>query len=294
MGIAVLAVLVVILAFLIWGWDFVVLRDERGRLLSRKMHLQKADEGALIGLAYGTYSFEIWHRGLLHWKPRLFKTITLEHNEVTENEWNYSVKLDAEAKALRSLPDDADTRHLYAEYLTDSILLRASKGSFFKILNNVYLLRNSLNDTTHIDSVLIHPTGIYLFENVLKTGWIYGDVNAKLWHATKMREGMTKESNFENPMLHSVRNEEALRRLFERVDIPSIPCFSYIVFDDKAVLKDIPESTVGRKLVLRSQLLQSLNRTFSLARPVFSETEIGEFAKELAALSDPLEAVVER
>ena len=286
MGIAILAVLVVILAFLIWGWDFVVLRDEQGRLLSRKVQLQKADEGALIGLAYGTYSFEIWHRGLLHWKPRLVKTITLEHNEVTENEWNYSVKLDAEAKLLRSMPDDAEKRHRNAEFLTDSILFRASKGTYFKILSNVYLLRNSLNDTTHIDSVLIHPTGLYLFENVQKTGWIYGDANSKSWHATKMKENVTRESSFENPMARSVRNEEALRRMFEDVDFSSIPCFSYIVFDDKAVLKEIPESTVNRKFVLRSQLLQSLLRTFSLATPVFSENEIGEFAKELAALSD--------
>ncbi|MBP5247518.1 MAG: NERD domain-containing protein [Fibrobacter sp.] len=289
MSIAVLAVLVVILAFLIWGWDFVVLRDEQGRLLSRKMHLQKADEGALIGLAYGTYTFEIWHRGLFHWKPRLVKTVTLEHNEVTENEWNYSLKLASDAKYVRSMPDDANKRHRNAELLTDSVLLRASKGSFFKILNNVYLLRNSLNDTTRIDSVLIHPTGIYLFENVLKTGWIYGDANSKTWHATKMKGSVTKESDFENPMLRSVRNEEALRRMFEGVDFASIPCFSYIVFDDKAVLKDIPESTVGRKFVLRSQLLQSLLRIFSLATPVLSKKEIGEFAGELAVLSDQFE-----
>ena len=52
MVIVFLAVLGVIFAFLVWGWDEIVLRDEQGRLLSCKVQLDRADEGALIGLAY--------------------------------------------------------------------------------------------------------------------------------------------------------------------------------------------------------------------------------------------------
>ena len=125
MVIVFLAVLGVIFAFLVWGWDEIVLRDEQGRLLSCKVQLDRADEGALIGLAYGTYTFEVWHRGLFCLKPRLVRKIKLVHNKVTENEWNYAVKLDAEAKFLRSMPDDAEKRHRNAEFLTDSILFRA-------------------------------------------------------------------------------------------------------------------------------------------------------------------------
>jgi hypothetical protein len=286
MGIVILAVLGVILVFLIWGWDEVVLRDEQGRLLSCKVQLDRVDEGALIGLAYGTYTFEVWHRGLFCLKPRLVREIKLAHNKITENEWNYAAKLREETNVLDSFSRDPQMRHMYAEHLTDEVLLKASRGGYFKILNNVYLLRNSLNDTTHIDSLLIHPTGLYLFENVTKSGWIYGGENEKYWSSTSMKESQTRESKFENPVLRSVRNEESLRRMFEGVDKPSLPCYSYVVFDDKASLKEIPESSLNRKLVLRSQLLQSLTRTFSLAPVVFSEKEIDEFTEELVALSD--------
>ena len=77
-----IVVLLVLLGFLVWGWDRVDLRDAQGRLLNRKIQLKSADEGSLIGLAYGVYTFEIWHRGILQWKPRLVKRIIVEHDKL--------------------------------------------------------------------------------------------------------------------------------------------------------------------------------------------------------------------
>lgn len=279
-----LAVALLAVAFLIWGWNDVVLRDSKGRLLSRKV--KSADEGALVGLSYGTYVFEIWHVGLFHLRPRLVKTVRLEHDKISENAWSFSYKLKNESRVLRSGTKNLGTVSLKARYLTDCEIFQAVQKSYFKILNNLYLPKNSISDTTTIDSVLIHPTGIYLFENSVSEGWIYGDADSKFWSATVLRNNRTKNSEFENPVLRSMRNEEAVRRMFEKTESLPLHIFSYVVFSDKAVLKDVPESSVERKLVLRGQLSQSLTRTFSLATPVYTEKEIDEFALELAGFAD--------
>lgn len=279
-----LAVALLAVAFLIWGWNDVVLRDSKGRLLSRKV--KSADEGALVGLSYGTYVFEIWHVGLFHLRPRLVKTLRIEHNKISENAWSFSYKLKNEARLLHAVMKKSELRLLKARYLTDCEIFQTVRNSYFKILNNLYLPKNSISDTTTIDSVLIHPTGIYLFENSVFEGWIYGDADSKFWSATVLRNNRTKNSEYENPVLRSVRNEEAIRRMFEKAESLPMHIFSYVVFSDKAVLKDVPESSVERKLVLRGQLAQSLVRTFSLATPVYTENEIDELALELAGFAD--------
>ncbi len=279
-----LAVVLLVVAFLIWGWNDVVLRDSKGRLLSRKV--KSADEGALVGLSYGTYIFEIWHVGLFHLRPRLVRTVRVEHDKISENAWMFSYKLMNEVRRVRSETGKAEARLLNARYLTDGEIFQAVQKSYFKILNNLYLPKNSISDTTTIDSVLIHPTGIYLFENSIFEGWIYGDAESKFWSATMMRNNRTKNSEFENPVIRSMRNEESVRRMFEKAESLPLHVFSYVVFSDKAVLKNVPESSVERKLVLRSQLSQSLVRTFSLATPVYTENEIDELARELAGFAD--------
>lgn len=279
-----LAVVLLVVAFLVWGWNDVVLRDSKGRLLSRKV--KAADEGALVGLSYGTYVFEIWHVGLFHLRPRLVKTVRIEHDKISENAWMFSYKLMNEARRVRSETRKEEARLLKARCLTDGEIFQAAQKSYFKILNNLYLPKNSISDTTTIDSVLIHPTGIYLFENSIVEGWIYGDADGKFWSATMMRNNRTKSSEFENPVIRSMRNEESVRRMFEKAESLPLHVFSYVVFGDKAVLKNVPESSVERKLVLRSQLAQSLVRTFSLATPVYTENEIDELAFELAGFAD--------
>ncbi len=277
------AVVLLVLVFLIWGRNDIVLRDSKGRLLSRKV--KSADEGALVGLSHGTYLFEIWHIGLFHLRPRLVKTLRLEHNEISENEWKFSYKLKSDA--LRLTPSKSqEMRGAIARHQTDTQIFQAVKGSYFKILNNLYLPKNSISDTTTIDSVLIHSTGIYLFENSLAEGWIYGDADGKFWSATIMRNNKTKNSEFENPVLRCMRNEEAIRRIFEKAESLPPHIFSYVVFCDKAVLKNVPESAVERKLVLRAQLAQSLGRTFNVATPVYTEKEIDGLENELAGFAD--------
>ena len=46
-----IVVLLVLLGFLVWGWDRVDLRDAQGRLLNRKIQLKSADEVAYVRFA---------------------------------------------------------------------------------------------------------------------------------------------------------------------------------------------------------------------------------------------------
>jgi hypothetical protein len=60
----------------------------------------------------------------------------------------------------------------YGEYLSFNILEKINGAS--RILTNVYLPKGN-GETTEIDLVYIHETGIYVLESKNYSGWIFGD-----------------------------------------------------------------------------------------------------------------------
>lgn len=94
------------------------------------------------------------------------------------------------------------------------------------ILTNVYIPKSD-GETTEIDIVLIHGTGIYVFENKNYSGTIYGMEKSRQW----TQYIRSKPYKFLNPI---IQNKCHIKHLKEYLGIEDDNVFkSIIVFDDK-------------------------------------------------------------
>lgn len=118
----------------------------------------------------------------------------------------------------------------YGEYLVFCELYKHLSG-MGKILMNINIPTEN-NKTTEIDLLLIHETGIYVFEMKHYKGTIYGRDTDAVW---TQYFRTTKNSHFKNPILQNRYHINALRKIF-----PTPPIYSIIVFtnDDCTVKVD--------------------------------------------------------
>lgn len=99
----------------------------------------------------------------------------------------------------------------YGEFLTLKKIIVTCKrfDGYYKILRNIYL--QTKNGTTEVDTILIHETGIYVFESKNYSGWIFGNNKQKEW--TQAVDRYTK-NRFYNPIWQNEGHISALKRLF--------------------------------------------------------------------------------
>lgn len=85
----------------------------------------------------------------------------------------------------------------YGEYLTYRNLM--SIDGHKKFLFNCYVPKEN-GETTEIDVIMIHETGIYVFESMNYSGWIFGTETNKQWTQTlPAGKGKSHKSHFLNP-----------------------------------------------------------------------------------------------
>ena len=108
----------------------------------------------------------------------------------------------------------------YGEYLVFCELYKKMAGNG-KILMNLNIPTEKAG-TTEIDLLLIHETGIYVFEIKHYKGTIYGDDKGAIW---TQYFRTVKNNTFKNPILQNEYHIKAIKRLF-----PNIPVRSVIVF----------------------------------------------------------------
>lgn len=108
----------------------------------------------------------------------------------------------------------------YGEFLVFKELYEHIPGRC-KILMNLNIPTDK-GKTTEIDLLLIHETGIYVFEVKHYKGTIYGKDTDNIW---TQYFRTTKNSTFKNPMLQNNYHIDALKKMF-----PTIPVNSIIVF----------------------------------------------------------------
>lgn len=118
----------------------------------------------------------------------------------------------------------------YGEYLVFCELYKKISGNC-KILMNLQIPVKQ-RKTTEIDLLIIHETGIYVFEIKHYKGTIYGEINENSW---TQYFRTTPNSYFKNPVKQNQYHINALEELRIR---ESIPFFSFIVFtSDECELK---------------------------------------------------------
>ncbi|WP_061301142.1 nuclease-related domain-containing protein [Clostridium botulinum] len=99
-----------------------------------------------------------------------------------------------------------DNKGKYGEYLIFKTLENMNKN--YKMLTNIYLPKGN-GETTEIDLIYIHETGIYVIESKNYSGWIFGDEKNRYWTQT-LKSG--KKERFYNPIMQNKTHIKYLQK----------------------------------------------------------------------------------
>lgn len=169
----------------------------------------------------------------------------------------------------------------YGEFLTYSILRRLYPKS--KIFINLYIPING--KTTEIDLLLIHKTGIYVFESKNYSGWIFGKEKDNNW---TVQLSKNKKYKFFNPIK---QNEFHIKALKQMLDLDEKYFSNIIVFSDRCELKKIKAVT---PIMKRKSLKKELSKNMRNKDIILNETEIIEienFLKNYCNVSDNIKNI---
>lgn len=129
-----------------------------------------------------------------------------------------------------------------------------------KFLFNLYLpTRNG--GTTELDVVLLHESGIYVFESKNYGGWIFGVEGQRYWTQTlPAKQGRTQKHHFYNPILQNEGHLDGLYQILRPIRLPSgpPPYYSYIVFGDRCMLMDVPQRSGNHHVLNLGELFFSV------------------------------------
>lgn len=159
--------------------------------------------------------------------------------------------------------------------------LKPLKG-YKRYLFNLYIPKEN-GETTEIDVVLLHESGIYVFESKNYSGWIYGTESEQYWTQTfPAKRGHSQENQFFNPIL---QNRGHLRWLRAFLADRTLSFYSYIVFSDRCTFKSIT-LTSGRHCVVHwHNLLSAIQRNVRKAGAQLSWDNIDDLYKKLYPLT---------
>lgn len=189
----------------------------------------------------------------------------------------------------RSLLSVIFDKGAWGEYLIYRHLkkMRGEKRWLF----NVYLPREG-GRTTEIDALLIHESGVYVFESKNYAGWIFGTESQKVWtQCLKPSEkARTRKYHFLNPIMQNNLHLRWLRYQIDKSD--ELPIYSVIVFGMRCRLKSIHLTTGQHAVVTHSNLLrrvtgiaenhqaltaEQINSIYEILYPM---TQVGEDVKQ--------------
>lgn len=162
-----------------------------------------------------------------------------------------------------------------------------SLAGYKKYLFNLYLPKNN-GEYTELDVVLLHESGIYVFESKNYSGWIFGTESQQYWTQTlPAGRGGSQKNQFYNPIL---QNKGHLKWLQTFLDDQTIPFYSYIVFSDRCTLKDITLTSGNHYVVNRYDLFSAVQQNVTKAGIQLSPNKIDNIFDKLYPLTQIDEA----
>ena len=163
-----------------------------------------------------------------------------------------------------------------------------------RILYHVYLPAGE-NQTTEVDLILIHETGIYVFESKNYSGYIKGKArnpkwvqisehsasqsSADTWKASKGRK--CRRRTFYNPIMQNEGHIRALRKVLRKYT-GFHDFYSIIVFGDSCRLGRIRIKNPHTFVVNRRFVTKLCYRLMRRGTLLYSENQIDEIASVLA------------
>ncbi len=166
--------------------------------------------------------------------------------------WIFSVGLPAVVYFFWSICgySKSEYREITGNSLLDTYTDKGKRGEYLlyrhlknesdktKWLFNLYIPRED-GRTTEIDVLMIHPSGIYVFESKNYSGWIYGSSNREKWtQCIKPSDNAKAQKyHFLNPLIQNKIHVKYLSPLLP--DDVQDKIFSVVVFGNRCKLKNI-------------------------------------------------------
>ncbi len=169
----------------------------------------------------------------------------------------------------------------YGEYLTRSYL--QSLPGYKKFLHNCYLPKDN-GETTEIDLILLHESGIYVFESKNYSGWIFGAETQQYWTQTlsKGRHRSPHKEPFFNPI---IQNKVHIKWLSTYLGMEPEQFFSYIVFSERCTLKDITLTSGHHHVLNRYDVLSAVSANAQISGVRLTPGEIDDLYSRLYPLT---------
>lgn len=171
-------------------------------------------------------------------------------------------------------------------YIYESI---SKLEGYKKFLFNLYIPKEtdknkdadtSKDDTTELDVVMLHETGIYVFESKNYGGQIFGDEEADRDWIQKLpgKRGTVIENKLYNPIWQNKGHIYWLRKF---INGWKLPVYSYVVFSDRSSLKGVTLTSGNHVVVRRSGLLSALRRNAANVSTSLSKEKIDKLYEKL-------------
>lgn len=169
------------------------------------------------------------------------------------------------------------------EYLTHQILERLPGHKH--LLVNTYIPKKN-GETTEVDLIMIHETGIYCFESKNYSGWIFGDERSQYWTQT-LKGG--QKNRFFNPIL---QNEGHIKHLKELLgDAYNGAYYSVIVFSKRCELKKVKVNSTDILVVRRPFLKYHLSKRVTKREKILTMDNVNALNTLLCGYTDVSETV---
>ena len=170
-----------------------------------------------------------------------------------------------------------DTRGVYGESATSAIVARVAHDScrHHSILQNVYIPTRV--GYTEIDTVLLHETGIYVFETKNVSGEVIGDLEQERWN---LHLNKRTHHTLYNPLKQNQGHIGALLRQL-RISYSRARVYSFVVFSDRCVLRYVPASGPHFQVVHLGELRQSLAKVLEHSARVHDKRQIDAWKNAL-------------
>ena len=151
-------------------------------------------------------------------------------------------------------------------------------NGYKRFLFNVYIPKEN-GETTEIDVILLHESGIYVFESKNYGGWIFGNENQRYWRQTFK----TERHWFFNPIMQNKAHIKWLQNFLSNSS--DLPFYSFILFSDRCQLVNITLTSGKHFVIHRRDVLSAVNKVITSVGTRLSPNEIDEIHYKLYPLT---------
>lgn len=151
-----------------------------------------------------------------------------------------------------------------------------------KFLFNCYLPKSN-GETAEIDVIMIHSSGIYVFESKNYSGWIFGNETHQEWTQTLVSgKNQAQKFHFFNPIM---QNNLHVKCLSKYLDDKNIKYHSYIVFGKNCELKNVDVTNPNYHVITISDLLLDVSIRMEQYENHLSDEQIEDIFDKLYPLT---------